>query len=92
MFFKECVHTHCKSVVPQVGGLAGVLLSSLRLGGISECGLMSRSPDVERDLHLLAPGNGYSRARQAPPSCPRSAGLRAGLCSQWQLDKHRLMN
>lgn len=36
MFFKECVHTHCKSVVPQVGGLAGVLLSSLRLGGISE--------------------------------------------------------
>lgn len=30
------VFTHIVSVVPQVGGLAGVLLPGLRLGGINE--------------------------------------------------------
>lgn len=85
------VFTHIVPVVPQVGDLAGVLLPSLRLGGITElpgvtqCQLRKRSRSLGSWLWLL-----QSTASVFTDSAilPGSAGLSAGSCSQWQLGKH----
>lgn len=84
------VFTQIVSVVPQAGGLAGVLLPSLRLGGITElpgvrqCQLRKRARSLGSWLWLLQSTAVFTAS--AILSGP--AGLSAGPCSQWQLGKH----
>lgn len=85
------VFTHSVSVVPQVGDLAGVLLPSLRLGGITEL------PGVtQRQLRKSARSLGSwlwllqstASVFTASAVLPGPVGLSAGPCSQRQLGKH----
>lgn len=82
------VFTHFVSLDPQVGGLAGVLLPSLRLGGISKLLDVTQSRLGKRSGSLGSCLWALQNAAQTPASFPCSAGLSASPCSQWQLGKH----